>query len=206
MSKVEAKVFPDVLYLFWDTDGELKCANVDPLHCEDIDEHTIDLADVLNSFYGNGDICNPVKIKVYGYQDRRAEPFDIGVPGRIRSGAQIHLEDMEGNAVEILSIRSKDENFPFLGVVLDWNGESLGTRNYSATGECSDGVGSHLLVVMQKSLETIMNKHISVPEVQKGQNKEDDSGKGSVNGLEKETKAGAVEATIEDFPPDFFNH
>ena len=68
----------------------------------------------------------------------------------IRKGeVEKHLENMDGNLVEILDTRSiADSEYPLNGVVINRYGEPIQLCRFNMSGKCSDGNPLHNLVAI----------------------------------------------------------
>lgn len=135
-------------YIAQDESGNLQCYDQDPLRASDRESSRIDILKVIVDSFGRPDVCNPIVFMVKGALLQRCQPFNAGIPERIRAGAALHLEDFDGTRVEIVSLHSSNPEFPFTGVLFDEKGDGLGFRLYSRDGGCEDGKENHRLVVI----------------------------------------------------------
>lgn len=155
MQQLKGVTYPDDMYLVKDEDNKVKWFRKDPMKHPGRDNPEVNLIDEIFEYFGDGDILNPLRIRIQGIHIQRGEPFDISLPGLIRKGkVDRHIEDLEGNHIDILaSIVQKATDFPINGVLLSRDGEIIATRTYSLQGDCSDGVRSHRLVAVQGTID-----------------------------------------------------
>lgn len=146
---MKGKTYPQDFYLVRDKDGNSHFYSADPMNNQNRMQNEVNLADVLFGFFGPADVVNPLIIRVAGIIHERGQRFDISAPGKIRCGEMAkHLEDMDGNIVEILQMRSPNVSFPLNGIVMGRDGKMFDQRLYDGTGACSDGNEYHRLVIM----------------------------------------------------------
>lgn len=146
--KIETILLPDEFYLVETQDG-YAFYREDPMKAADKESARIDLGAVIANFVGHCDVGNPIKLRVRAGLMDRTRPFDAAAPERIRKRmVDAHLADFEGNLVEMLPGRTGNVDFPFLGAVIDREGNPVAFRNYSPRGECEDQVYDHRIVVV----------------------------------------------------------
>lgn len=152
MSEAKLNPFTKLLFLSADEEGRYSWTDRDPLTVGDIKAAEINLEDELFSCFGEGSVHNPIIISIKGVMIKRSEPFDVGAPGRIWNGENIHIEDVTGSLIEVLSVKNEIDGFPFNAVVLHpETKEIIETRVYSSNGKCSDGNAKHDLVVVRNT-------------------------------------------------------
>lgn len=146
--------YPEDIYLIADEQGNGQFYHNDPIKKENRKNGQFDLAQEIFEFMdGPSDIINPIKIRFMVYRIHRGDSFDGSIPERIRRGElDAHIEDQEGNIIEITGRLSNNKDFPLNAVVYDEDGVIKETRKYSANGECSDGNKNHRVVVMKGAL------------------------------------------------------
>ncbi len=150
MAVIEATTYPQTIFLAEDDNARIHCYHADPMKTDSPEKEEIDLLDEIMSFYGKGNIVNPVIIQIRGARIERAGAFSLSFLEDFRLGRAVdHLEDMEGHIVEILSVRNRDTGYPLNGVILDKYGSMIEKRTYSSSGSCSDGNESHRLVTVK---------------------------------------------------------
>lgn len=154
---MKAITYPLDLYFVKDDSGRFHWYRTDPMRSRSKEDEEVDLNEALATFYGEGSELNPVKVRFCGAQMNRCTPFDsVSALAILRSRQNRHVEDREGSLVLLFS-SSNEENpdFPFRGKVVDSEGEVFAIRSYSLTGECSDGVAGHgLILVRNERTET----------------------------------------------------
>ena len=146
-----AKGYPVDVYLIADKDGVAHWYHDDPMNVMNRKNGEMDLGQEIFEFMdGTADIVNPILVRFMAYRMRRGDAFDITVPDAIRQNkVDAHIQDLEGNVVEITSRFSNDEIYLLNGIIYDENGKIKETRTYAADGHCSDGVEAHRIITMK---------------------------------------------------------
>lgn len=154
-SSIIKKGYPKDIYLVADEKNEGLFFMEDPIKKENRQKHGFDFARLVFDFMdGPSDIVNPYKIRFMVYKVNRGDAFDGAIPEKIRRGEiDAHIEDHNGDIIEITGRLNNDKEFPMNAVVYDGDGSIIETRKYSADGYCSDEDPSHRLVVMQGALD-----------------------------------------------------
>lgn len=156
---MKPKEFPRDLYMVIYPDGSAHWFREDPLQMskEQKDDNEIDIATALSSFFGEGSVENPLRVRLLCALSERCEPVNVeslmyvlqhggGTPSE---GEPIRkIIDKEGNDVEIYSTRmDSDPDFPLAGNVVNKMGTVIADRRYTRDGLCSDGDWEHDLVI-----------------------------------------------------------
>ncbi len=148
--KTKGNLYPHTIYMVNDDNHVSHFYESDPMRTEDRESAEINIGEVISDFVGEGSVMNPVLVALNCAKLERSEPFAVSQPGAVRCGTlKKHFEDMAGHIVDVLDTRNDDANFPFNGVLLTREGKMVGTATYSLKGECSDGVESHNLVLVE---------------------------------------------------------
>lgn len=163
---MEGKIYPGEIFLVRGSDGKGHCYLQDPMKIKDRDSVEVDFADTMFGFFGDSNAVNPMVLHISGAVFSRGEAFDISMPAKVRSGSYDgHFEDMEGNIVEVLPMRSSDPLFPVNGIVLTREGGFVAQRHYNGQGQCSDKDGNHVILVVNGALENGAGKEDAAEEI-----------------------------------------
>ena len=146
-----AKPYPQDVYLVADEKGVAHFYHDDPMNVANRTNGEMDLGQEIFEFMeGASDIVNPILVRFMAYRVKRGVEFDMSKAESIRRNElDAHIQDLEGNVVEITSRLSNDEVFPLNGIIYDENGHVKESRCYSADGSCSDGKASHRIITMK---------------------------------------------------------
>ena len=131
-----------------DDEGPVTCFSADPMTEAGRARVIADLASFIVDEAANGHATNdePVIVAVYAASLKRTAPFNItSIEKAQANGAAVSVRDGDGFVVEILRMKSKDAEFPLIGVVFDEENIIIENRQYSLTGVCIDGVATHNL-------------------------------------------------------------
>lgn len=95
-------IYPKDFYVIVDDKGSIRFYDQDPFHLENAEDKDIDFGQKLFAEYGEGDIRNPLVIRVLGAIIHRCEKFDAMKLGKILARQiPMHVEDAEGTRVEV---------------------------------------------------------------------------------------------------------
>lgn len=174
MSTIKLNKFPDNVFATCERNenGELvwQYWSEDPLRTKHPEKVKLkDFGSLLMRVAGNttGDVWNPIVFSFGAARLDRCLPFEPNLVADIRKGAKdAHVEDYNGNNVEILALTNRDTSFPLNGVTFDSNGKIIATRQYSLTGICNDGKREHTLMVFVGPAITGKRAPGSVPSFQ----------------------------------------
>jgi len=127
------------------------CYDIDPFRAPDKAAHRLRLDEILFDFFGGVPSPeNPLLIQIKGLLLDRCEDFNPGAATEILEGRRTgSFEDMSGRHVSILPERSKNGEYPFVGVVYEEGAEFPVCWGYDADGNCNDGDASHRLLIMK---------------------------------------------------------
>lgn len=139
------------IYMVCDEDENPHYYHRDPLKKLNRERAELDFANMIyEKMERTPSITNPFMLRIAIFPVERGSHFDPSVPDKIRRGViDAHLEDLDGNIVEITSKASKDEAYPLNGVIYDDAGKIAETRMYAPDGQCIDGVESHRLFTVK---------------------------------------------------------
>lgn len=146
----KGKLYPQDLFLIEDKDGNVQWYKKDPFRCTGDDNTPFNLEKELIYLAGGASRVNPVMVRIKFFGIHRGEEMTISLQSKIRKGEiDKHLENMEGNLVEILDARTiPDSKYPLNGVVINRYGEPIQLCKFDMGGKCSDGNPLHNLVAI----------------------------------------------------------
>ncbi len=131
-----------------DDEGPLVCYTADPMTEAGRNDVVQNLAAFIVDEIANGHATNdePVVVAVYAASLKRSKPFNLlSIEKAKGNDSAVSVRDGDGFIVEVLHYRSKDDEFPLIGVVFDDKDEITAHRLYSLSGVCQDGEPSHNL-------------------------------------------------------------
>ena len=152
MPQSNRKPYPFDIYVVYDNDMRARLYTKDPLKQKDGGNgpcYTFD--ELLLEFMDNrpSTLMRPYLLRFMIYEMNRGDLFDITVPEQIRrKEIDAHIEDVDGNTIEITQRHSTDPEYFLNAIVYDSEGVIVETRRYAPTGECSDKEDRHHLVVL----------------------------------------------------------
>ncbi len=139
------------LYVIADANGKAQWYHKDPLKINNRNNAQFDLGELIfDQMDGPGDLVNPIMVRLMLYRKRRGDGFSPDLLEKMRrKEVDAHLEDMEGNVVEMTQRLSVNAVYPLNAVIYNADGSIKETRAYSTSGFCADGVDSHRVVVIK---------------------------------------------------------
>ena len=155
MTVNNSKVFEleSCIYLAADENNEPHYYNRNPLDIKDEDELNrceTRISDEISEYIPHSDVHHPIAIQIRIRSLRDAQPFMPDRLEAIRDGSiDCHVEDLNGDIIEILPEPVRYGEYSLGGMVLDHNtGEALELRLYNSKGECFDGQKEHSLEII----------------------------------------------------------
>lgn len=147
----QRRAYPDDIYVTFDSEQNAHFWTSDPLRAKETGVGEQDFGDIILNLYEGqpSDAVNPIMLRFMTYRYRRGDSFDISIPEKIRRHEiDAHLCDAEGNIIEITNTFNQDKEYNLNAVVFGPDGTIRETRKYSSTGQCSDKLDAHKLIVM----------------------------------------------------------
>ena len=160
--RIEGKMFPPQIFIAGEDvvtpDGKsvkiIGSYDKDPLKMPDRSANRYRLEEMLFRFFGGTpSVANPLIIQVKGVLIDRCEDFTPGAAVEVLEGRMNgHFEDLSGREVKIMAERSKNPDYPFVGLSYDDEESQFPTAwGYDNDGNCNDGNSMHRIVIMKEA-------------------------------------------------------